>query len=123
MITITRRFSFAGAHDLSKHAGKCKNLHGHEWQLEVEIAGEVCKDSNQPHYGMIMDFGVLKNVVEDAVLQDFDHQYLNNVVEYPTAEFMITVIKNRINEYLPAGVQIYSLKLYETPNSWVTWRW
>jgi 6-pyruvoyltetrahydropterin/6-carboxytetrahydropterin synthase len=122
MITIKREFSFAGAHKLPCYDGKCANLHGHEWKLFVEITGEICKDPNNPKIGMIMDFGDLKKLVEKEIIEKLDHQYLNEKVAiYPTAEFLIILIRDILQEALPEGIRLVSLELFENAKSSARW--
>lgn len=79
---ISRKFSFDAAHFLPSYEGKCHNMHGHSWQVEIKIGGVVNSTS-----GMIMDFSVLKKLVE-PLLEELDHHTLNDVAGLgnPTAE-------------------------------------
>lgn len=117
MQLICRRFHFDAAHKLPNYNGLCANLHGHRWFLEVEVAGNI-----DTHSGMIMDFGVLKNVVNFMVIDVLDHKYLNDVFENPTAENMIVWIveqlKIGLRTYIP---KLHRVRLYETPDSYTEW--
>ncbi|MEA1986343.1 MAG: 6-carboxytetrahydropterin synthase QueD [Candidatus Marinimicrobia bacterium] len=64
---ISKTFYFSMAHRLTFHKGKCKNLHGHTYKLEIEISGNV--DSN----GMIMDFGDIDKIVSENIIEKLDH--------------------------------------------------
>ena len=116
MITITKIFEFAAAHHLPNHKGLCKNIHGHTYVLEIEIASEIQKDG--PATGMIMDFGDLKRIVNEEIINKLDHSYLNDLFENPTAEMMVDwmsrVLKNKL--------ELYRLRLYETPTSFAEWK-
>ena len=98
MVYLTRRYRFAAAHRLHSDAlseeenqsvyGKCNNPygHGHNYVLEVTVAGPV-----DPATGMVMELGFLDGTVEREVLERFDHKHLNLDVEgfrnlVPTAE-------------------------------------
>jgi len=80
-ILIGKKFTFAAAHKLPRHGGKCKNLHGHEWTLEICIRKRVDSET-----GMVLDFSDLKKVVNTYVINKLDHGYLNKIIKNPTAE-------------------------------------
>jgi len=69
---------FDAAHRLPAHPGKCSKLHGHTWRVEVEV--EFCDVELQD--GMLMDFGVLHEIVEEQVAK-LDHHYLNEALPPP----------------------------------------
>ena len=60
---ITKEFTFDAAHKLDWHQGKCKNLHGHTYKLQVTVVGELNKN------GIVIDFGDLKNIVNNKVIE------------------------------------------------------
>lgn len=123
---LTKIFSFDTAHRLSFHSGKCKNLHGHTYRLEISISGE--RDSN----GLIMDFGDLKRIVNDNIIQILDHatviyekdsllldsfpKSLKHVVlpYESTAENMCVWIYEKLEH---AGLTCKQVSLWETPTS------
>lgn len=126
-LEITKIFEFAAAHYIPEHEGKCKNLHGHTYKLEVTITrtglsnssdlAEALKDSP---YGMVMDFGDLKSLVKKYIIEIFDHSYLNEIFHFPTAENMAGSIFTIINNNLPQNVEVTEIKLWETPTSCAT---
>lgn len=67
-ITVTRRADFCAAHRLPDHPGKCKNLHGHNFNVEITVTGGV-----NPMTGMIVDFADLKDIIEEEVVRRLDH--------------------------------------------------
>lgn len=73
-ILLTKEFVFDAAHQLDWHNGKCKNLHGHTYKLQVTIGGNLNKD------GVLFDFGDLKNIVNNKVINLLDHHYLNEII-------------------------------------------
>jgi len=83
---ITKTFTFDSSHSLSWHKGKCKNLHGHTYKLEVSIKGELNEN------GIVMDFSDLKKIVKKIILEKYDHQHLNLFFNNPTAEVMVDEI-------------------------------
>ena len=123
MLLITKRFRFEAAHFLPFHGGKCKNLHGHSYVLEVTVAGEVkSTDSGSAQSGMVMDFSVLKSIVDENVISVFDHSNLNREDFYnPTAELLVQCIASVLQEKLPKDIYLYKLLLHETEDSWVEW--
>ncbi|NQW36550.1 MAG: 6-carboxytetrahydropterin synthase [Flavobacteriales bacterium] len=141
-IRITKHFNFEAAHALYGYDGKCKNIHGHSYQLFVTVIGKPIKDSEHIKNGMVMDFGDLKKIVNKEIVADFDHAtVLNNqsphrdlatiltsnahkivLVEYqPTSENMLIDFAERIKKHLPKNVNLHNLKLYETADSYAEW--
>lgn len=106
---VCKIFTFDAAHFLPNHPGKCRNLHGHTYKLEVELEGPI-----NPETGMVMDFGDLKQEV-GGVLDKLDHHYLNDIWENPTAEQMSIGIKN---ELLEMGLPVNRIRLWETATSY-----
>jgi len=104
-VVLIKTFTFAAAHYLPFHYGKCKQLHGHTYKLEVYIKGEIKKD------GMVCDFINIEREVRELVLDKLDHHYLNDIVSNPTAENLCVWIKER----LPAST--YKIRLWETETS------
>jgi len=97
MISICKQFEFHAAHHLTCHEGLCKNLHGHAYILEIEITGEI--QDLGPQTGMIMDFGNLKKIVHEHIIDKLDHSYLNETCPvYPTAENMVIWIAYRLQQ-------------------------
>ena len=122
MLSICKTFSFGAAHQLPNYQGNCANLHGHRWQLEVEI--KMLEEEGLElgvYKGMIMDFKVLKEDIEEAVIKKLDHQFINNILENPTAENMILWIKKQL-EKLFSMRGLFRIRLYESEDSYVEWR-
>ena len=78
IIRLTKAFTFETAHALYGYDGKCKNIHGHSYKLYVTVKGIPSQDSNDVKLGMVMDFGDLKKIVNEAVVDVFDHAILLN---------------------------------------------
>lgn len=116
MIEITRRFSFEAAHHLPKvpDAHKCRRLHGHNYVIEVSIAGAVRED------GMVEDFAAVELVME-PILRLVDHRLLNEVagLENPTAEIIAGWLAKLMTK---AWRQPARVRVYETPDCWAEWR-
>lgn len=118
-ITITKIFEFAAAHKLPCYKGLCNNLHGHTYKIEITIEGKIQKQG--PAQGMIMDFSVLKKIVNSCIIDYYDHSNLNDFFINPTAEIMIQEIVNKIEPELSYGIDIIKARLWETPTSYATW--
>lgn len=111
---VRRRFPFEAAHVLPDHPGKCRNLHGHSYVLHVTVDRPVA-----PGTGMAIDFGDLKRIVREHVVDVLDHRYVNDVLENPTAERMAVWCWERLHDPLPGLVEI---ELHETENCSVVYR-
>jgi len=127
-LTISTHFSAAHrlAHpDLSYEEnseiyGKCArpNGHGHNYHLEVTVKGEIDQRT-----GMIVDLGALNQVIENYVVEPFDHTFLNKDIPYftqivPTAENIAIHIRDLLQQPIQElGAKLYKVKLIESPNN------
>jgi 6-pyruvoyltetrahydropterin/6-carboxytetrahydropterin synthase len=112
---ITVSMSFAAAHRLPEHEGKCFRLHGHTYGLEVTVAGDP-QDSG-PASGMVMDFADLRDRVNSLIIEKLDHQLLNDLFDFvPTVEAVAAWAFERLGE---DGVPVTKVRLSESPNAWV----
>ncbi len=108
--SVTRVFTFEAAHQLPWHPGKCRDLHGHSYRLEVTVEGPL------DERGVVMDFADVRDVVDREVVSRYDHRYLNDLVDNPTAE----VIAQEIWKALEAvELPVSRIRLWETTDSWV----
>jgi 6-pyruvoyltetrahydropterin/6-carboxytetrahydropterin synthase len=108
---VTRTFTFDAAHQLPWHQGKCRNLHGHTYRLDVTVAGSINED------GVVIDFGDIANEVESSVIEPFDHQFLNDHFDNPTAELLAVSFFKLLEA---EGLDIERVTLWETPTSAAT---
>lgn len=125
MISVCRRFEFHAAHHLPFHTGKCKQIHGHSYFLEVEVTGHIQTrefDKDNPQAGMILDFGDLKEIVNKCVIDKLDHKDLNDLWENPTAEIMVGDIARWIDNAIDYA-DLLRVRLWETSNSYAEWRY
>ena len=125
MISICKQFTFEAAHFLPNHLGKCKNLHGHGFLLEVEISGIPKKGAKDPAKGMIMDFSKLKEIVNGVVIDRVDHTHLNDKFCNPTAETMVVKFAAMLKSSFTANncrVNLERVRLYETATSYAEWK-
>lgn len=141
-IRITKQFDFETGHALYGYDGKCKNVHGHSYKLEVTVTGTPITDTNNPKCGMVIDFGDLKRIVITEIVDKFDHASVFNkntphvelaeelknrgheviLVDYqPTSEMMLIDFAEKIKAQLPKNIQLFALKLQETSSSHAEW--
>jgi len=140
-IRITKRFTFEMAHALLGHDGLCKNIHGHSYILWITLRGEPMNDVNNPKNGMLMDFSELNKTIKEHIIHKFDHALVLNRSEYkddmnviikdnpnlifvdfqPTCENILFDFVARIKNILPDRIELFSIKLQETENSFAEW--
>ncbi|MEP1487952.1 MAG: 6-carboxytetrahydropterin synthase [Algibacter sp.] len=141
-IRITKQFSFETGHALYGYDGKCKNVHGHSYKLSVTVIGNPITDSTNVKFGMVIDFGDLKKIVKEEIVDVFDHATVFNkntphvelakelkdrdhnvlLVDYqPTSEMMVIDFAAKIKKRLPKHINLHSLKLQETDSSFAEW--
>ncbi|MDL2262649.1 6-carboxytetrahydropterin synthase, partial [Bacteroidales bacterium OttesenSCG-928-I21] len=85
VIRLTKQFSFEMAHALYNYDGLCRNIHGHSYKLYVSIIGVPNQEPFSPKLGMVMDFGVLKQILKQNIIDKFDHSlalYKNENIEF-----------------------------------------
>lgn len=141
-IRITKQFSFETGHALYGYDGKCRNVHGHSYKLSVTVIGHPIEDTNHVKLGMVIDFGDLKKIVKEEIVDVFDHATVFNkntphvelakelsdrghnvlLVNYqPTSEMMVIDFAEKIKKRLPQNISLHSLKLQETETSFAEW--
>ena len=141
-IRITKQFNFETGHALYGYDGKCRNVHGHSYKLSVTVIGTPISDTNHVKYGMVIDFGDLKKIVKEEIVNVFDHATVFNkntphvelakelesrghnvlLVDYqPTSEMMAIDFADKIKSRLPKNIKLHSLRLRETDTSFAEW--
>jgi 6-pyruvoyltetrahydropterin/6-carboxytetrahydropterin synthase len=130
MIYLTRKAEFSASHyyqnpewspeENQRVFGKCANLngHGHNYTLEVTVAGEVDAVT-----GFVIDLKLLKDILERQVLEDFDHRNINKEVaefvsQVPTSENIAIAIWKRLYTHLHPA-RLHRVRLYEQPDLFV----
>jgi 6-pyruvoyltetrahydropterin/6-carboxytetrahydropterin synthase len=126
-VRVSRRESFNAAHQLcdpglsdaenERLFGKCANLHGHNYVLEVVVAGQIDQAS-----GYVIDLKVLSDVICRQIVDDVDHRNLNTDVPWlkgciPTAENLALAFWERLRPEFPGG-SLQSVRLWETDKNW-----
>ena len=122
MYQLTKSVTFDAAHLLRDYVGKCANLHGHTYRLEVAVAGEKVDE-----VGMVYDFFDLKKLIQ-GVVDQLDHRFINDIPPYnevnPTAENMAYQIYQTLRQQLAGQNQNLKLKyvqIWETPTASATY--
>jgi 6-pyruvoyltetrahydropterin/6-carboxytetrahydropterin synthase len=104
---------FAAAHRLRGYDGRCEKLHGHNWKVELVVAGDTTD-----RLGLLVDFRDLKAILNEA-LESFDHKYLNELDAFrecnPTTENLARIIYRMVSTRLPEGVRARSVTTWESP--------
>ncbi len=111
---VTRSFAFEAAHQLPWHPGKCRRLHGHNYRFEVTVERPVDQNGPLNENGIVLDFDELHEVVHREVVERYDHRYLNDLMENPTAELIAGEVWKQLEA---AGLALARLRLWETPDS------
>jgi len=141
-IRITKQFNFETGHALYGYDGKCKNIHGHSYKLSVTVIGKPITDTSHVKLGMVIDFGDLKTIVQEEIVDQFDHATVFNkntphkelaeelinlghnviLADYqPTSENMVIDFAVKIKARLPKNIKLHSLKLQETDTALAEW--
>ncbi len=107
---------FAAAHRLENFNGKCEALHGHNWKVEVFLAGEQLDEA-----GLLVDFGVIK-ARTNALLEEVDHKYLNELEAFreqnPSSENLARYLFERLSTTLSRdGVRVSRVNVWESDTS------
>ncbi|HHN74879.1 MAG TPA: 6-carboxytetrahydropterin synthase QueD [Acidobacteria bacterium] len=111
---VRRSYLFEASHQLPRHPGKCRRLHGHSYRLVVEVEGEI-----DPVQGMVIDFFDLDAIVERRVLERLDHHHLNDLIENPTAEWIAVWIYRQLKGEV-GGLR--SVELFEVESASALYR-
>ncbi|ADU65251.1 6-carboxytetrahydropterin synthase QueD [Desulfurispirillum indicum] len=114
---------FASAHNLRDYQGKCENIHGHNYVVNLYVRGEKLQ-----HNEMLVDFKVMKTCLRE-VMEYLDHKYLNDVPPFdqwnPTGEniarYVYQECKRLLAEQGVANATVWKVEVYETSTSSATY--
>lgn len=110
---LTVKSHFDAAHALRGYPGECRDLHGHTWDVEVSVSGEELDE-----VGIVYDFKRLKDDL-NAVLEPFDHSYLNEVSPFDeinaTAENLARHVYGVLKDKVPDGIEVCEVAVWESP--------
>ncbi len=141
IIRVSKQFGFEMSHALFNYDGLCRNIHGHSYKLRITISGEAINDPANPKNGMVIDFGDLKKLINKNIVDELDHSLMINtaaphrnpeelgqmyerfhVVDFqPTTENLVVYIAEKVQQLLPSHLKLFSVRLYETANSFAEW--
>ncbi|MBE7544429.1 MAG: 6-carboxytetrahydropterin synthase QueD [Bryobacteraceae bacterium] len=125
MFELRVEHSFPAGHALRGYNGKCANIHGHNYRVQVAVAGERLNE-----IGLLMDFGDLKKALR-AICEELDHQFLNELPPFAeinaSAENIALYIHNRMKEALAeqmsaSGTRLIEVSVQETDTAWAIYR-
>jgi 6-pyruvoyltetrahydropterin/6-carboxytetrahydropterin synthase len=122
MFEVMIERNFSSAHQLRGYKGKCENLHGHNYKIEIFARGRELD-----HIGLLVDFGDLKTAADDIVGY-LDHRNINELPPFdaelnPSAENLARYILERVAARVgDERVQVYKVRCYETPTSVATYQ-
>lgn len=123
------------AHALPAYEGKCRNIHGHSYKFFVTVEGLPLQQQGASTDGMVLDFGTIKQIVNQTIIERFDHALvlprlegaepqLGNysakliMVDFqPTTENLLLHFAQLLEGHFPQGARLSSLKLFETETS------
>jgi 6-pyruvoyltetrahydropterin/6-carboxytetrahydropterin synthase len=141
-ISITRRLEFDSGHRIPNHEGQCRHLHGHRYAIEVTLTGGVADHPGKADDGMVLDFGDIKRLTNQHVVEPWDHAFLVAKEDIGLVDFLNSLPNHKtvVMEHVPTienlasaafallepvfakafdgRLQLSSLRLYETPNCW-----
>lgn len=139
---ITRRLEFDAGHRIPDHASQCRHLHGHRYAIEITLTGDIIDAAGEPVNGMVMDFGEVKAIAKEYVVDLWDHAFLvfrgdTVVAEFlasmpdhktvvldvvPTAEHLaeeaFRILDPLYRDSFGNSLRLERVRLYETPNCW-----
>ena len=121
MFEVSVEQTFASAHALRNYLGKCENVHGHNWKVQVVIEGKQLDET-----GLLVDFIDVKRLMAE-VIEKLDHQHLNEIPPFdevnPSAENIAEYFYRQMMQGLSsAPVRVQSVKIWETDIQSATYR-
>lgn len=134
MLTVYKECRFDAAHILTNHTGQCKNLHGHTYRVIVEVSANVAGTD------MVIDFKDLKRLIEEKILNRFDHAFIYDRTSGSQSEIAEVISRHGMKsvglpfrstaenlaryffQLLSAEVSVSGVKVYETPDSCAEYR-
>lgn len=115
MFEVKVTADFSAAHSLRGYKGKCEELHGHNWKVEVQVSSPGLNQM-----GMVLDFKVLKDMLK-RIITDLDHKHLNKLDFFkkvsPTSEQIAKYIYDRLARRCQADIKIKKVTVWESNNS------
>ena len=121
MYEVTVEDSFAAGHALRNYRGKCENVHGHNYRIQVTLQGPELDET-----GLLVDFAALKKAIQ-TVIDRLDHRFLNELAPFdrlnPSAENIARYCYDQLAAALGASnVKVGAVKIWETDSASATYR-
>lgn len=132
-LTICKIFTFDSSHQLINHKGKCANVHGHTYKLEIHLKGPTYDASSPSNEGFVIDFTELKMIIKREIVDPMDHAFLAQGNE-PIYEVLLnsgskvfllgfrTTVENLTRficwKLIQLKLPVYLVRLWETPTGW-----
>ena len=134
-------------HRVLNHRSICKGLHGHRYKVEICVSGDLVSESGVSEEGMVIDFSDIKKISQKFIHEELDHAFMvwekdeellnffkvskghkPVIVSFtPTAEnlaaYIFNKLKDRFQDIYKTGLHLYSIKLWETPTSYVLYKY
>ncbi|HYO83224.1 MAG TPA: 6-carboxytetrahydropterin synthase QueD [Bryobacteraceae bacterium] len=117
MFEVTVEQTFAAGHSLREYKGKCENVHGHNYRVQVTVQGKALN-----RIGLLVDFVDLKRAVREVIAR-LDHQFINDLEPFttvnPSAENLSKYFYDEVSSALTLepGVRIAQIRIWETDTS------
>jgi 6-pyruvoyltetrahydropterin/6-carboxytetrahydropterin synthase len=112
MFEVSVEETFAAGHALRNYHGKCENVHGHNYRVQVTVEGQELNPT-----GLLVDFADIKRIIR-AIVARLDHQFLNDLAPFdainPSAENLARYFYDEISDGMAPGPQIREVKIWET---------
>lgn len=129
------------SHALLNYDGLCRNIHGHSYKLQITVQGEPANEPGSPKDGMVIDFSILKKMIQEQIISQLDHSLMINenaptdklnalgemyerhqVVPFqPTSENLVVYIAEKVKPLLPEHIELFCIRLFETSSSFAEW--
>ena len=112
---------FAAAHQLKMVAKKCENLHGHNWKIEICVAGETLNDA-----GVLIDFGEIKTHIKE-IMEKIDHRFLNELDDFnddnpPSSENIALYVAKELQQKIDdSSVKVSRVTAWESEDACATY--
>tara|TARA_B100000029_G_scaffold303826_1_gene296635 strand:+ start:981 stop:1427 length:447 start_codon:yes stop_codon:yes gene_type:complete len=142
-MNITKIIQWDMGHRILNHRSVCRGLHGHRYKAEITVSGALIQNSGKSEEGMVMDFSDIKKIALEEIHEKLDHGFMvwekdDELLKFfgdseghkpvivpftPTAEnvaiYIYDKIKSRFKDRFGTGLHLHSVKLWETPSSFV----
>jgi 6-pyruvoyltetrahydropterin/6-carboxytetrahydropterin synthase len=120
MFEVSVEETFAAGHALRNYHGKCENVHGHNYRVQVTVEG-----SELDEIGLLVDFAEVKKLIRGVVAR-LDHRFLNELAPFdainPSAENLARYFYDEVSSGLTAGPHLREVRIWETDITCATYR-